>query len=95
MATIYYVADGAGIDTTTTAGTVPAATLAATLVRYFARLREDNPVINPHLPFSHYHRNVVIQVGASEANDKFRRAGFYEIVGLSPTRCQELFSLPR
>lgn len=95
MATIFYVADGTGIDSTTTAGVASAADVATKLKSYHARLAEDNPVINPHLPFSKFHRNVVVQIASSEVNDTFKVAGFYEMVGLTATKCQELLSLAK
>ena len=96
MAKIFLVRDGPSGDHHTSAGCeVNIKKIVSALGRYETRFFQSGPEINPEIKTSEFspYKHVVVEVGVNETGEKYSNAGFYYIVGLGPTECQELLSI--
>ena len=96
MAKFFLVRDGPnGINHTSAGSEVDINKIVEVIGHYETKLFKSGPEISPDVKTSVFspYKHVVVEVGIHETGRRYSMPGFYFIVGLSPTECQELMSI--
>ena len=97
MATIHLVKNGkkANGDRITRSEEMPMDLAMKKLSGYQMRYSERPPTINSEVVASDFapFKHVVIEVGETETNHIYTKHGYYVVVGLDASECQQLFGL--
>ena len=95
MSKIHFLREGGDDNYAKCMHTLPIAEATEKLFKFAVEFHETGPKIYPDRPVlkgSKYKR-VVLEVDAGEENQKFPKAGYYIIVGLTPRICADMFGI--
>lgn len=95
MTHIHFLKEGTGEGHARRVHSLPVLDASEKLAQYAVRFYEVGPRLGGESPVSAVapYRAVVLEVETGETSPKFPKAGYYQIVGLSPSDCAGLFGI--
>ncbi len=95
MARIHFLKEGGDENYAVEKGTFSISEVTNKLSEFEVQFHMTGPRINPDAPVNRgsKHKFVVLEVEAGEENQKFQKAGYYIILGLTPRRCADMLGI--